>query len=280
MAAPIWRESKMKKKPDAGARDDGQPDFHRVLVESIPEAIIVSTPGGEITYFNPASERLLGYKAAEVIGRSITVLVPQQPGRRADPVKWLARWAAEPEHEQSRFLDLIGRRKDGHEMPVDVRVVETRIGGEPRFLITFRDNSVRRQEQIAYKERNLLFSRILMVAEDGIVSVDAGQKITFFNLKAEKMFGYRAEEVLGQKLDMLLPERARKPHAGQVKAFGTSKDASRWMSDRGPVTGRRKDGSEFPVDATITKVETSGKITYTAHLRSNAGKTTRVARTG
>ena len=131
-----------------GARDEELPDFHRALVEGIPEAIIVSTPDGEITYFNPASERLLGYTAAEVVGRSITVLVPQQPGRRADPVKWLARWAAEPEHEQSRFLDLIGRRKDGHEMPVDVRVVEARIGGAPRFLITFRDNSVRRQEQV------------------------------------------------------------------------------------------------------------------------------------
>ncbi|MDO9127292.1 MAG: hypothetical protein Q7U42_10535, partial [Parvibaculum sp.] len=65
-------------------------------------------------------------------------------------------------------------------------------------------------------------------------------------------------------------------HAGQVKAFGTSKDASRWMSERGPVTGRRKDGTEFPVDATITKVESGGKITYTAHLRSSAGKTTRL----
>ncbi|PKQ01438.1 MAG: hypothetical protein CVT73_23425, partial [Alphaproteobacteria bacterium HGW-Alphaproteobacteria-12] len=124
--------------------------------------------------------------------------------------------------------------------------------------------------------KNLLFSRILMVAEDGIISVDAEQKITFFNLKAEQMFGYRAEEVLGQPLAMLLPERYRAAHNIQLVDFGRGRDASRWMSDRGPVTGLRKDGTEFPVDATITKVETGGRMTYTAHLRSNAGKTRRI----
>lgn len=256
--------------------DSTRAGFHRMLVEGVPEAIIVSTPEGEITYFNPASERLLGYDAAEVLGKSITTLVPQQPGQRADPVKWLQRWAAEPEHEQSRYLDLIARRKDGAEFPADVRVVEARLDGEPRFLITFRDNTMRRQEQIAFKEKNLLFSRILMVAEDGIVSVDADQNITFFNLKAEQMFGYRAEDVLGKPLSMLLPERFRKSHLGEVAGFGRSRDASRWMSQRGPVTGLRKDGTEFPVDATITKVETGSRMTYTAHLRSSAGKTRRI----
>ncbi len=256
--------------------DRAKPGFHQMLVEGVPEAIIVSTPEGEITYFNPASERLLGYGAAEVTGKNITMLVPQQPGQRADPMKWLKRWAAEPEYEQSRYLDLIARRKDGREMPVDVRVVEARLDGAPRFLITFRDNTTRRQEQIAFKERNLLFSRILMVAEDGIISVDAEQKISFFNLKAEQMFGYRAEEVLGKPLQMLLPERYRKAHLGEVSAFGRSRDASRWMSDRGPVTGLRKDGTEFPVDATITKVQTGGRMPYPAHLRSSAGKTRRI----
>jgi PAS domain S-box-containing protein len=216
--------------------DRAKPGFHQMLVEGVPEAIIVSTPEGEITYFNPASERLLGYGAAEVTGKNITMLVPQQPGQRADPMKWLKRWAAEPEYEQSRYLDLIARRKDGREMPVDVRVVEARLDGAPRFLITFRDNTTRRQEQIAFKERNLL----------------------------------------GKPLQMLLPERYRKAHLGEVSAFGRSRDASRWMSDRGPVTGLRKDGTEFPVDATITKVETGGRMTYTAHLRSSTGKTRRI----
>lgn len=241
--------------------------FFRAIVANVPEAIIIATPEGEITYFNPASEKLLGYRADEVVGRSITMLVPQQPGRRADPVKWLARWAAEPDNMQSRFLDLIGKTKAGHEMPVDVRVAEAEIGGERRFLITFRDNTARRQEQIAFKEAHLKASRILMIAEDAIVSVDAEQKITFFNLKAEQTFGYKAEEVLDKPLEMLLPERFRQRHAEQVETFGAGKISSRLMNQRGEITGLRKSGEEFPLEATITKVTVGGNITYTAHLR-------------
>ncbi len=257
----------MARTQQAGAGDAQTAEFFRAIVANVPEAIIVATPAGEITYFNPASEKLLGYKADEVVGHSITMLVPQQSGRRADPVKWLARWAGEPEHTQSRFLDLIGKTKSGHEMPVDVRVVEAKIGGERRFLITFRDNTARRQEQIAFKEAHLRASRILMVAEDGIVSVDADQRIIFFNLAAERIFGYRAEEALGQPLDILLPARHRQRHIGQVQSFGVGKIASQLMSQRGEVVGLRKNGEEFPVEATITKVSVGGTMTYTAHLR-------------
>ena len=242
-------------------------EVFRAIVEGLPEAVVVSTPEGDITYFNPAAEKLFGYAASEVIGSSVTVLVPQQPGRRADPLKWLARWAAEPAHMQSRFLDLIGKTKAGHEMPVDVRVSETAIEGARRFIITVRDNTARREEQAAFKEAHLKASRILMIAEDGIVSIDEDQKITFFNLKAEEVFGYRAEEVLGKSLDMLLPERYRTQHSGQVRGFGMGKIASQLMSQRGEVVGLRKNGEEFPVEATITKVSVGGHMTYTAHLR-------------
>ena len=248
-------------------RDAPTPAFFQELVEGIPETIIVSTPDGIITYFNPASEDLLGYGADQVIGNSITMLVPQQPGRRADPVKWLERWAAEPQHTQSRFLDLIARSADGREMPVDVRVVERMLNGKRRFFITFRDNTARRAEAAAFKEPHLRASRILAIAEDGIVSVDEDQKISFFNLKAETMFGYRAEEVLGKPLDMLVPARFRPQHKDEVARFGGGKKPSRMMSERGEVVGLRKDGSEFPLEAAITKVSVGGSLTYTAHLR-------------
>lgn len=254
--------------PQKAAPNDAQaPDFFRTLIESVPEAVIVSTPEGEITYFNARCEELLGYTAGEVVGRNITMLVPQQPGRRADPMKWLARWSAEPPHMQSRFLDLIGQTKDGRQMPVDVRVVEGRVGVEPRYFITVRDNTARRQEQISFKEAHLRASRILAIAEDGIVSVDGDQKISFFNLKAEKIFGYAAEDVLGKPLETLIPERFHGRHHIEVNAFGAGKVASQMMTERGEVVGRRKNGEEFPVEATITKVSVGGVPTYTAHIR-------------
>jgi PAS domain S-box-containing protein len=241
--------------------------FFRELVEAVPEAILVTRPDGTIVYLNAATERLLGYAATEVIGQSVATLVPQQPGRRADVMKWLQRWAKEPDDVQSRFLDLIAQTKAGKQMPVDVRVAESRLDATRFFLITVRDNSARRKEQAAFKEAHLRASRILQVAEDGIVSADAAQTITFFNLKAEQMFGYRAEEVIGRPLSTLLPDRYRQHHAEDVVRFGSGKQASRQMNERGPVWGRRKSGEEFPLEIAITKVTVGGAHTYTAHLR-------------
>lgn len=248
-------------------RIEASPGFFKALVDGVPEAIVTVTPDGTITYFNAASERLLGYTQAEVLGSNIAMLVPQQPDRRADAMKWLERWAHEPDETQSRFLDLIAQTKAGKQMPVDVRVVERKIEGERRYLITVRDNTARRQEQAAFKEAHLKASRILQIAEDGIVSTDATQTITFFNLKAERIFGYRAEEVLGRQLSTLLPERYRYRHREEVARFGAGKIASRQMNERGHVVGLRKDGEEFPLEVAITKVSVGGALTYTAHLR-------------
>lgn len=241
--------------------------FHATVLDGLPEAVIVATPEGRITFVNAATRALLGYGAEEVVGQPITVLVPRDPERRADPVKWLARWAAEPDPEQSRFLDLTARRRDGGELLAEVRVREGLIGGQHRYFITVRDNTARRHEQIALKDANLRAARILMVAEDAIVSIDADQKIILFNPAAEAMFGYRAEEVLGQSLSMLIPAYARAGHTGRVESFRDAKVASRMMSDRPEVWGCRRDGDVFPLEATITKVMAAGSLTYTAHLR-------------
>jgi PAS domain S-box-containing protein len=241
--------------------------FFRTLIEGVPEAIIVATSDGTIIYFNPASEKLLGYTGAEAVGRNIAILVPQQPDRRADAMKWLQRWAHEPDETQSRFLDLIAQTKSSKQMPVDVRVVERDIEGELRYLITLRDNTARRQEQASFKEAHLKALRILQVAEDAIVSCDAGQSITFFNLKAEQMFGYRAEEMIGRPLATIIPERFHHRHREDVVRFGAGKQASRQMSERGNVVGLRKSGEEFPIEVAITKVTVGGTLTYTAHAR-------------
>ncbi len=252
------------KTAEADLSKDG---FFRSVIDGLPEAVIVSTVDGRIIYVNSSLEKLLGYSAEELQDETISKLVPQQPGQRAEPMKWLTRWAAGGQDAQSRFLELTGRTKDGREMPVDVRVSEGDISGEHRFLISVRDNTAKRAEMVRNKESHLLMSRILAVAADGIVSVDENQNITFFNLTAEKLFGYSAEEVLGKPLEMLMPERYRKKHHLEVNAFVGSKQPSRFMNERGEVAGLRKDGTEFPVEATITKVTGSGTPTYTAHIR-------------
>ncbi|WP_374348675.1 PAS domain S-box protein [Phenylobacterium sp.] len=241
--------------------------FHESVLNGLPEAVLVTTAQGAITFANAAALALFGYDAEELLGQPLTLLTPPTPGRRANIVEWLARWAVAPDVEQSRFLDVTARRREGGELTVEVRVREGLVGGRPRYFISVRDNTARRQEQLALKDANLRAARILMVAADAIVSIDADQKIILFNPAAEQMFGYRAEEVLGQGLAMLIPERARQGHTGQVEAFRRSKSASRMMSERSEVLGCRRNGEVFPLEATITKVMAAGQLTFTAHLR-------------
>lgn len=245
----------------------GGGDFHAAVLDGLPEAVIVATHDGRIVFVNQAISTLFGYTAHEVVGRSITFLVPRQSDRRVDPVQWLARWAAETDFEQSRFLDLIAQRRDGRQMSVEVRVREGLIGGEPRYFISVRDITARRQAQAALKDANLRAARILMVAEDAIVSIDAEEKIQDFNLAAERMFGYRADEVFGKPLSLLIPPWARDGHPTHVAEFAGSKQPSRMMSERTPVVGQRRSGETFTLEATITKVSSGGVISFTAHLR-------------
>jgi PAS domain S-box-containing protein len=141
------------------------------------------------------------------------------------------------------------------------------VGLTAPFFITVRDDTVRRRDQIALKEANLRAARILLIAEDAIVSCNDAQEITFFNLKAERMFGYRADEALGRPLTMLMPPQSREPHPAFVEAFRAASSPSRMMSERQEIRGLRRSGEIFPLEAAITKVTLGGETTFTAHLR-------------
>ncbi len=253
--------------PDSLPTEDRGEGFFATVLDGLPEAVVVSDRDGVIVFVNSALTLLLGHGAEDVLGKSITTLVPRDPERRADPVKWLARWADEPDFEQSRFLDLIAQHSDGRRLPVDVRVRAGRIGDAPRYFITVRDNTARRQELASLREANLRAARILMVAEDAIVVIDASQNIVDFNIAAETMFGYAADEVVGRPLALLIPPWARALHPAQVNGFAAGKAPSRMMGERQAVVGQRRSGETFTLEATITKVDLGGALTFAAHLR-------------
>jgi PAS domain S-box-containing protein len=112
---------------------------------------------------------------------------------------------------------------------------------------------------------------ILQAAADAIVSIDERQRITFFNRAAEQAFGYSQAEVIGEHLGMLLPERFRPGHREQVARFAAGSEASRLISDR-TLFGRRKDGEEFPAEATVSKLTVGDETILTATLRDVSAK--------
>jgi len=108
---------------------------------------------------------------------------------------------------------------------------------------------------------------LLDSAMDGIVSVDDTQRIVMYNRAAEKLFGWSAEEIRGKPLDLLLPERYRGAHGQQMRRFGATGTTSRRMGDNTVLYALRKDGTEFPIEASISQLQTPEGKLYTVILR-------------
>lgn len=130
----------------------------------------------------------------------------------------------------------------------------------PAALVTARVGDARASEA--------MLAAILSIAADAIITVDEDQRIMHFNQGAEQIFGWSAAEIAGRPLDLLLPERFRATHPAHVRSFGEGQETARRMGHRREIYGRRKDGEEFPAEASISKLALpDGRTVYSAVLR-------------
>ena len=126
----------------------------------------------------------------------------------------------------------------------------------------------RKQTEAALRENQKKLTGILDNADEAIISIDEQQRIQLFNLGAEHIFGYQAQEIVGQPLDILLPQVFRQVHRQHVQKFGNSAEQSRQMAERSSgVFGRRKNGEEFPAEASIAKLQTREGMLFTVVLK-------------
>jgi PAS domain S-box-containing protein len=236
------------------------------LVDSLPEYAILSTDSqGSVSGWGSGAERNLGYAAAEARGRHLRDLLDPE----AEPwVETALRDAA----RQGRFEGEVQVRvADGSTFAAAVTVAPVGNQTEPPqgFTLVLRNHSARRGLELALRDAEARFNGIISISTDAIVSVNEEQQIIFFNQGAEQVFGYSAQQVLGQPLEMLIPERFRPNHAAQVNGFGDSPVMARRMGERGQIAGLRSDGETFPADASISKYLVAGRRIYTAVLRDN-----------
>lgn len=113
----------------------------------------------------------------------------------------------------------------------------------------------------------LVLAEIVGIAADAIICVDESQKITFFNHGAETIFGYTRDEIIGQRVETLIPARFRASHEGHVHEFGRSGVKARRMGERREIAALRKNGEEFPAEAAIAQLHHDNLTVYAVVLR-------------
>ena len=141
--------------------------------------------------------------------------------------------------------------------------------GTPLYAIAqVQDIAERKRAEEALRFSEARFSGIISISADAIISVDEQQRIVLFNEGAERIFGFSRAEALGAPLDLLIPETLRAEHRRHVASFGGGPTASRRMGDRlATITGRRKNGQEFPAEAAISRLQVGDQSILTVALR-------------
>ncbi|BCO10021.1 hypothetical protein GF1_23970 [Desulfolithobacter dissulfuricans] len=143
------------------------------------------------------------------------------------------------------------------------------VAGDIAFALQAIELDLKRRQAEALRHKSeARLATILDIAVDAIVSVNQDQRITLFNQGAEKIFGYQAKEVLGQSHDILLPEHMIATHRQLINDFDGMISSTRQMGKSRPeILGKRKDGSTFPADASISRLVFGEETTYTVILR-------------
>lgn len=244
------------------SRLDQQRSRLQELFEFAPDGYLVTDDEGVISAVNRSAAMLLHVPRQHLAGKPLIVYVVEE-----DRQAFHSRLTQVRNGHHIRNWRV--RLQPRYDTPIITAVAATPADTGTRTHIRwlFRDITEQaRAEEETKKHRDRL-AGILNSAMDAVISHDEHQRITLFNPAAERIFQYDAAQVLGQPLDLLMPERFREQHFQHVQTFGRTEVTSRSMGDVGRVYGRRADGEEFPIEASISQIESGGEKFYTVILR-------------
>jgi PAS domain S-box-containing protein len=245
------------------------------IVDSAMDAIITIDARQRVVLFNRAAEQVFRCRREEALGAPLERFLPER--YRAAHHGHVERFAQTgvTSRRMGDVTTLWGLRADGEEFPLEASISQTAgPQGERLFTVILRDVTVRHQaEREAERVRTALsdtqarLGAIVDSAMDAVITVDEEQRIVLFNRTAEQLFGVRREDALGGALERFLPARFRAAHRSHIARFGETGVTSRRMGDVTTLWALRADGTEFPIEASISQAAEQGRRYFTVILR-------------
>jgi PAS domain S-box-containing protein len=244
------------------------------LFESAADAIILVDECQRILMFNAAAEAAFYWPRAAVVGQPLAMLIPER--LRDTHRAYVAEFARSGAGDQpiGALRSLTGLRANGEEFPLEASISQHVEDGRRLLTVILRDITERVRSEALLARSEARLRSILGSAMDAVITIDDRQNVVLFNAAAEAMFDCPREEAIGMRLETFIPERYREVHARHVEAFGKAGITSRRMGGTRVVTGLRRGGEEFPIDASISQLVEGDRRFYTVILR-DVGELTR-----
>ena len=237
------------------------------VVDSAMDAIITVDENQRIVLFNAAAEKVFLWPRDAVLGRPLEMLIPQRLRHaHADHIRKFGATGVTSRRMGVKTV-LVGLRANNEEFPLEASISQLTENGKKLFTVIIRDvtEHARVEEMLSRDEARL--RGILDSAMDAIITVDDSEHIVLFNAAAEAVFGCPRNEALGAPLAWFIPQRYRATHSVHIKRFGEGAIASRRMSAQRIVTGLRRNGEEFPIEASISNHSEHDRKFFTVILR-------------
>jgi len=219
------------------------------ILYSSADATVVSDNAGRICLVNQSALDLFGYDLDDLIGQPVEILMPPEHRKRHQDLR--GRYNTAPRaRPMVSGLEIFGMRKNGEIFRAEIALhpIDTRDG----LIVTSTIREINASDESEAYFRNLLES-----APDAMVIIDEQGKIAIVNRQAEQMFGYARQQMLGQPIEVLLPDRLRERHVAHRKGF-VREPRLRPMGSGLDLVARRSDGSEFPVEISLSPVQSAG----------------------
>jgi PAS domain S-box-containing protein len=217
----------------------------RLVVEASPNAIVLVDSAGKVVMVNRQVELLFGYERNELLGQPVERLLPEQL-RQGHPAMRKAFQQAPEQRRMGGNRELFGQHRDGHLVPLEVGLAPIRVGDEVLVQAVIIDISERK----AAEER---FRLVVEASPNAIVLVDDRGRLSMVNRQAEQMFGYERAEMLGQPVEMLLPESARALHPSLRDGF-INDPSPRRMGGNRELFGQHRDGRLIPLEVGLSPI--------------------------
>ncbi len=231
------------------------------IVDSSSDAIIGKTLDGIVTSWNSAARSMFGYAEHEILGQHIGLLLP--PEANDEEAKILARIR---KGERIEHYETVRKRRNGEVFPVSVSIspIRNATGDIISASKIVRDITQRKKAEIEGRENR--FRALFDTVIDGIIIINSKGLIQTVNPAAVKLFGYSPVEVQGQNIKILMPEPYAREHDGYLYNYLTT-GVKKIIGIGREVTGRRKDGSTFPMELAVSEMEVDGERMFTGIVR-------------